>query len=349
MKQVTAVKIGDMKAMNPKKRGRVEVTDVPVKAVGDDEIKIKVAYCSICESDLQAVDGTFGWEAPFGLGHELSGLIVEVGKTAAKHGWKVGDRVGGNSRNYCGKCYYCINGREQYCQNAIEEPGMAEYIVWNERQPVKIPKDVSLKNACLIEPVSIAVRVLDKTYIKIGQNVVVSGAEPIGLLCLQLINLYGAANLTMLESNPLRHALARKYGARHILNPEKDDVELWADKITDRRGFDVCIEASGVPSSAETILNISAKCAHLVYAAQYPRDYYLPLNIHDQLHMKELDITGTFVSPYAFTRTAQIIGRLDLDDMTDVVFPIDQAAEAFEAHLSGKHPKVLIHCNPDLE
>ena len=349
MKQVTVVKIGDLHDPDPEKRGRIEVLDVPVKPLGDDEVKVKVAYCSICGSDPHVAAGIFGWEPPFGLGHELSGVITEVGKTAAAHGWKPGDRVGGNFRNYCGKCHYCANGMEQFCENATEEPGMAEYVVWNERQPVKISDDVSLKTACLIEPVSIAVRVMDKTNIKIGHNAVVSGGGPIGLLCLQLINMYGAANLTLLEPNSARRELALKYGAKYVIDPVVENVEKLADKITDGRGFDVCVEASGAQSAAETLLKISAKCARVVYVAQYPRNYNLPVNLYDQMFMKELDITGTFVSPYAFTRTARIIGRLDLDDLTTVVFPIDLAAEAFEAHLSGKYPKVLIQCNADLD
>ena len=349
MKQVTAVKVGDMKSSDCGRRGKVEVTDVDVKPVGENDVKIKVAYCSICGSDPHVVGGCFGWEAPFGLGHELSGVIVEVGKNAAKHGWKVGDRVGGNFRNYCGHCYYCTNSMEQWCQNVTEEPGMAEYVVWNERQPVKIPDDVPLKKACLIEPVSVAVRVMDKTNIKVGHNVVVSGGGPIGLLCLQLVSLYGAANLTLLEPNPVRRGLALKYGAKYVLDPVEDAVQLWADKITDGKGFDVCLEVSGDPGAAETLLEISAKCARIIYVAMYARDYYLPLNLYNQLYAKELEITGTFVSPYTFTRASHIIGRLDLDDLTSVVYPIDEAAAAFEAHLSGKHPKVLIQCNPDID
>jgi len=348
MKQVTAVTIGDMHDNDPAKRGKVEVCDVPVKPVGPHDVKVKVAYCAICGSDPHVVGGIFGWEPPFGIGHELSGVIVEVGENAACNGWKVGDRVGGNFRKYCGTCYYCTNAMEQWCEHVTEEPGMAEYIIWNERQPVRVPDDVSLKNACLIEPVSIAVRTLDKTNIKVGHNVVVSGGGPIGLLCLQLINIYGAANLTLLEPNPARREIAKKYGAKYVLDPTKEDVLDYANKITNGRGFDVCLEVSGAPSAAETMLKISARCARIVYVAQYPREYDLPLNLYDQLYMKELDITGTFVSPYAFTRTAQIIGRLDLDDLTSVVYPIDQCAEAFEAHMSGKYPKVLIQCNPDL-
>ena len=226
---------------------------------------------------------------------------------------------------------------------------MAEYIVWNERQPVRVPDNVSLKNACLIEPVSVAVRVMDKTDIKVGQNVVVSGGGPIGLLCLQLINIYGAANLTIIEPNPARRSLAKKYGAKYAIDPVNEDVKALSDRITGGRGFDVCIEVSGAGSAAETMLSISAKCAKIVYVAQYPRHFNLPLNLYNELYMKELEITGTFVSPYAFTRAAQILERLDLDDLTNIVFPMDRVGEAFEAHLSGQHPKVLIQCNTGLE
>ena len=349
MKQVTVVKVGELNASNPEERGRIEVIDVPEKPVGPHDVKIKVAYCAICGSDPHVIGGIFGWEPPFGIGHELSGVIVEVGEKAALNGWKPGDRVGGNFRNYCGACYYCTNAMEQWCENATEEPGMAEYIVWNERQPVRVPDDVSLKNACLIEPVSVAVRVMDKTNIKVGQNVVVSGGGPIGLLCLQLISIYGAANLTIIEPNPARRELAKKYGAKYTIDPTCENVKAMSDKITDGKGFDVCLEVSGAVVAAKTMLAISAKCARIVYVAQYPRDFSLPLNLYDELYMKELDITGTFVSPYAFTRAAQIIGRLDLDDLTKITFPIDRANEALKAHLTGNHPKVLIQCNTSLE
>jgi len=348
MKVATAVKVGNMKDQDPEMRGIVEIVDTPVKHPAPGEVLIKVAYCAICGSDPHVIGGIFGWEPPFGIGHELSGIVAEVGEGLLTD-IKVGDRVGGNFRNVCGKCYYCTNAMEQFCENATEEPGMAEYVLWNEKQCVKLPENVSLKAGCMIEPVSIAVRAMDKTNIKVGQNVVVSGGGPIGLLNLQLMNIYGAANLTMLEPNPARRELALKYGAVHVFDPLTDDVRAETMKITDGHGFDVCLEVSGIPSAAELLVDIAAKCARLVYVAQYPRNYNLPLNLYDQLYMKELDITGIFVSPYTFSRTAHIISRLDLDDLTAVVYPLDQVKEAFEAHLTGRYPKVLVQCNPDME
>ena len=348
MKVVYAVKTGDMQDPDPSKRGAVEIIDEPLREIGDDELLIKVAYCAICGSDPHVVGGIFGWEPPFGMGHELSGIVEKVGK-GVKNGFKPGDKVAGNFRRYCGSCYYCTNGMEQFCTNVIEMPGMAEYVIWHEKQAVKIPDGISLKNGCLMEPVSIALRTVEKTGIKVGQNAIISGGGPIGLLTLQILSLYGATNLAIIEPNPARRELALKYGAKYAFDPFSEDVRKKAMEITGGIGYDVLVELSAAPASAELLIDISAYAAHLVYLAQYPRDYNLPLNLYDQLYQKELTITGSIVSPYGFTRTARIMERLDLDDFTSTVFSIDDVKEAFEAHISGKYPKIVLRCNADIE
>jgi len=348
MRVVYAVKTGDMKNPDPEKRGAVEIIDEPLREINDDELLIKVAYCAICGSDPHVIGGIFGWDPPFGMGHELSGIVEQVGKNV-KNGFKPGDKVAGNFRHYCGSCYYCTNGMEQFCENAIEAPCMAEYVIWHEKQAFKIPESVSLKNGCLMEPVSVALRAVEKTGVKVGQNAIISGGGPIGLLALQILNLYGATNLTLLEPNPARRELALKYGAKYALDPLNEDVRKKAMDITQGVGFDVLIELSAIPSSAELLIDISAYAAHLVYLAQYPRDYNLPLNLYDQLYTKELTITGSIVSPYGFTRTSRIMERLYLDDFTAKVFCLDDVKEAFDAHLSGKYPKIVLKCNTDIE
>jgi len=348
MKVVYAVKTGDMKDPDPGKRGVVEVIDTPLREIGDDELLVKVAYCAICGSDPHVIGGIFGWEPPFGVGHEASGVVEKVGKNV-KNGFKPGDRVAGNFRRYCGSCYFCKNGMEQFCENSNEEPCMAEYVIWHEKQAEIIPDGISLKNGCMLEPVSIALRAAEKSGIKVGQNAVIAGGGPIGLLTLQMISLSGATNLTLIEPNPARRELAKKFGAKHVLDPLTEDVRARAKEITDGVGFDALIELSAVPSSAETLVDISAYAAHLVFLAQYPRDFDLPMNLYDQFYTKELTVTGSIVSPYGFTRAARIMERLDLDDFTEKVFDIDDVKAAFDAHLSGVYPKIVVKCNRDLE
>ena len=84
MKSITVVKVGSLRDPDPEKRGKVAVTDIPEQPLGDEDVRIKVAYCAICGSDPHLVENIFGWEPPYGMGHELSGVIVEVGPKATK-------------------------------------------------------------------------------------------------------------------------------------------------------------------------------------------------------------------------------------------------------------------------
>jgi len=93
------------------------------------------------------------------------------------------------------------------------------------------------------------------------------------------------------------------------------------------------------------LLDIAASGATVVYGAMYPQEFEMPLNLSDYLYLKELTLTGVFVSPYAFPRALRILPLLQLDELTRAVFDLDDASEAFAVHVSGKYPKVVIRCN----
>jgi (R,R)-butanediol dehydrogenase/meso-butanediol dehydrogenase/diacetyl reductase/L-iditol 2-dehydrogenase len=323
------------------------VVDIPEQVLGDEDVKIKVAYCAICGSDPHLVENIFGWEAPFGLGHEVSGVVVELGKKATKKGLKVGDRVGGNFLKFCGTCYYCQNGQQQFCENGGEynRPGMSEYIVWHESQIYKLPDNVSLKKGCLLEPVSIAVRMMDKVEMKIGQRVAICGGGPIGLLGLQAIKMYGASALTLIEPIAERRDLAIKFGADHVIDPIKENVVEASMEITDGRGFDVVIDCSGSPKAVGALSQITARGGKLIYGAMYPNDFEMPFNLYQYCYFNEITVTGFYVAPYAFPRAMQIMSRFQLDDFVSKVYSIDDAEEAFNMQITGMYPKILIRCN----
>ena len=180
MKTVAVVKLGVLGGA----RGEVGVVDFPKPEIGPEDVLIKVAYCSICGSDPHIMSGLIPLTLPYGLGHEVSGTIAELGPKATIKGLKVGDRVAGNFGEVCGVCYYCRNGQEQFCNRTVEtmRPGMAEYVRWHEQQVYRIPDSVSLEEACLTEPVAIAMRAIERADIRVGAKVAVSGAGGIGLL-----------------------------------------------------------------------------------------------------------------------------------------------------------------------
>jgi (R,R)-butanediol dehydrogenase/meso-butanediol dehydrogenase/diacetyl reductase/L-iditol 2-dehydrogenase len=349
LKSIAVVKIGNLKDPNEETRGRVQVIDIPEQEMGDEDVKIKVAYCSICGSDPHLVEGIFGLVPPFGLGHEVSGTIVALGKKAIKKNLKIGDRVAGNFIKFCGTCYYCLNGQEQFCEHMWEynRPGMSETIVWHESQVWKVPDSVSLKEACLLEPVSVAVRISDKANIRVGQRVAISGGGPIGLLTLQILKRYGATSLTLIEPIEDRRDLACEFGAEHVIDPVNQDVLEETKKITEGRGFDLVIEASGSPRAAKAACDITARGGTVLYIAMFPKEYEMPLNLYEKCYYNELTISGIFLAPYTFPRAVQMLPQLDLKAFTQKIFPLDQGVEAFAAHISGKFTKILIKCNED--
>ena len=351
MKSIRCTRIGSLRDPDPEKKGLIEVWDVPEDPVGPEDVKIKVAYCAICGSDPHLVEGIFGWEPPFGMGHEVSGVIVELGEKAKKKGLKIGDRVAGNFLHFCGTCYYCQNGQQQFCEHADESnhPGYSEYLVWHESQVYPLPDSVSLKEGCLLEPVSIAVRAMDKADLRFGQRVLVSGGGPIGLLVTQCLKKAGATSLTMSEPIGSRRALAARFGADHLIDPTKENLREAASRITDGRGFDVVIDCSGSVRAVGDLPYVTARGGKLIYAAMYPNDYEMPLNLYRFCYYNELTITGMYVAPYAFPRAAQMLPELDLAPFTETVFELDDAVAAFDAQVSGKYTKILVHCGGDLQ
>ena len=109
--------------------------------------------------------------------------------------------------------------------------------------------------------------------------------------------------------------------------------------------FDIVIDASGSPRAVHSLLDIAAKGATVVYGAMYPHDFEMPLNLSDYLYLKELTLTGVIISPHTFPRALQILPHLNVDDLTQAVIDLDNAEEAFDVHISGKYPKVVIRCN----
>jgi 2-desacetyl-2-hydroxyethyl bacteriochlorophyllide A dehydrogenase len=349
MKSISVVKVGSLREADESKRGKVAVRDVPLPEMGDEDVRIKVAYCAICGSDPHLVENIFGWNIPFGLGHEVSGVVVELGEKATMKGLKIGDRVAGNFLHFCGRCYYCLNGQQQFCEGIPEgNSGMSEYVVWHESQVFKLPDGISLKKGCLLEPTAIAVRISDKLEMKVGQRLAINGGGPIGLLTLQVLKMNGATSVTVFEPLAERRALALEFGADYVVDPITADIVEETEKITGGKGYDVVVDASGAVEAVKTLLQITSKGGKLLYAGMYPNDFEMPLNLYKYLYINELTVTGFFVAPYAFPRAVQLLPKMKLDHFVNKVFTIDQAEEAFAAQVSGKYPKILIQCNEDI-
>jgi (R,R)-butanediol dehydrogenase/meso-butanediol dehydrogenase/diacetyl reductase/L-iditol 2-dehydrogenase len=351
MKTAAIIKIGDLRDKDESKRGKIGLVDMPEQALGEEDIRIRVAYCAICGSDPHVAEGCFGPNVPIGLGHEVSGIIEAMGSKATKKGLKIGDRVAANFQRFCGTCYYCQNEQQQFCENTMEysRPGMAPTVTWHESQFYKLPDSVSLKEGCMLEPTAVAVRMVDKVHPKVGSRIAISGGGPIGLFVLQLLKMYGAVSLTLIEPIAERRELAKSFGADYTIDPINQKTYDESMKITDNRGYDVVVDASGSAAAAPGLLDIAARGGLVLYGAMYPVDYKLPVDMFKHLYLRELTLTGVFVSPYAFPRALQLLPRMNFGPFTTKIFPLDQAVEAYAAQVTGKYPKILVKCNDDIE
>jgi (R,R)-butanediol dehydrogenase/meso-butanediol dehydrogenase/diacetyl reductase/L-iditol 2-dehydrogenase len=346
-----------MKAIVLKGKGLIEYQDVPEPECAPDEIKVKIAYAGICGSDPKIIegaapvipDGAIGRNQKFTgmlsdklpvLGHEASGTIVQIGKNI-KGDFKVGQHVAMNFRRACGGCYYCSNGMEHFCERiAVCSGTMAEYTVFKEGMVFPLPDDLPLEYGALLEPLAIAVHTIDIAKVKIGDSVIITGGGSIGLLALQLAVRSGAAKVLVSEPIAEKRKVAKLLGADVVVDPLKEDLLEIANKLTDDRGFNVCIEASGAPAVARQLILLAENCGHIVWVASYPGGLDIGVPI-DYMFSRELSIHSVKISQYAFPRSAQILPKLNLKPMI-TVYPLQDVIKAFKDYKKGHGIKILL-------
>lgn len=236
----------------------------PVPRPGPGEAVIKIALCGICGTDLHIY---FEGMLPPGFvpGHENVGTIHELGEGV--QGFAVGDRVVAGPPGFCGRCYYCLHGRPSLCVDGFEQTnglrrdgGMAEYmLVKDARQMLyPIPENVSFEDAVLTDTMATALRGLVQSAFRMGDNVVVSGAGPIGLSVIQFLKLGGARHVTALEIVPEKRRLAAELGADVVLDPEieGDNLPGRLTALYNGVGPDLVVECAGKASSLELCMRL---------------------------------------------------------------------------------------------
>lgn len=334
-----------MKAAVWKKKNVLVVEDVPEPTVGPFDVKVKVDWTAICGSDPHIVSGALPVSFPPRImGHEMSGTVAELGEKADVKGLKIGDRVTGYPVYYCGTCHYCRTGVEHYCLRVASPvpPGtMAEYVVWKEQQIYKVPAGLDPRLACFAEPVSVCLRGIDVSNIRPGSSVIFFGAGGIGLILLQLAIRAGAVQPVVVEPVEEKRKLAERLGAKATIDPQAEDVWARGLELTQNKGFDTVIEASGAPKAAQEAITLAGKAATVVYFAVYPMNFQLSIKPFD-LYARDLTLKGVFMSPYTFPRAMALLPELDLEPLMTATYPLDRVNEAFEAQLRGKDVKILV-------
>ena len=310
-----------------------------------DEVLIKIHACGVCPSDLRAYTGTRGGRAyPFTPGHEWAGEIVEVGP--AVEGWKVGDRVAPSWRVMCGTCYYCVRGLHNYCENISRHRprgGFCEYGVSVQQGLYKIPDNLSYPQAAFAEPLACIINGNRWTMINYGDDVVVIGAGPIGLMHAQLAR-HSGARVIVSEMNAERLAKAKELGVDEVINPGEVDAVQAVKDLTNGYGANAVIVAVGNRRAEEQALEMAAIGASVNYfAGTYPPTTF-PLD-PNVIHYKQIRLTGSHdYTPMDFYSGLLFMsqGAVKVQELISHELPLAQVKEGFDIVAAQQGLKVMV-------
>jgi 2-desacetyl-2-hydroxyethyl bacteriochlorophyllide A dehydrogenase len=304
----------------------------PDPEITPDGVRIEVAYCGICGSDLHAGEPDF--HPGTVMGHEFSGVIVELG--AEVTGFAVGDHVVVNPNGgWCGACAACERGWHNMCARVWEtavglahDGGLASHTVVPARSVRRIPADLPLDQAALIEPIAVALRSVRGSGIALGDDAIVFGGGPIGLLITTLLRAAGAGRITVVEPTPARRALALRQGATDVIDPAASSVEEAFPEAMRAPAF--AFECSGVAELVGTAARVLRPRGVLTVTGFSRRP---PSFDAADLIFKELTIRGSFIYLDEFEAAIDLLasGRIDVAALISGVVSVDDAASAFTA------------------
>jgi L-iditol 2-dehydrogenase len=312
----------------------------------DDEVAIRIRACGVCPSDLRAYTGLRppNRATPYTPGHEWAGEVIDAGDGV--EGFALGDRVVPSWRVVCGHCYYCIRGQHNFCENLARgrvRGGFAEYGVAAAQSLLRIPDALSYQEACFCEPLACCINGHLDSNVTFGDDVVVIGAGPIGLLHLQLA-LHAGARVWVSELLPERLATADALGAHVPIDASRVDPVRWVHEHTDGRGADVIIVAVGAPRALEQALELAGNCSTVNYfAGTYP-----PTTLQidpNLLHYKQIRLTGSHdYTPAHFEAALRFleIGTVKATPLISHELPLARVQDGFDIVAGREGLKVMI-------
>jgi L-iditol 2-dehydrogenase len=335
--------------------GDLRIEDAPEPSPGPDELKLRVANCSTCGTDLKIYrHGHHHIDPPRVIGHEIAGEVVEVGPNVT--GWAPGDRVQVIAAIPCGECPDCLRGWRTICPNQLSmgyhfEGGFAEYMIVPHRVlrvdgVTRIPEGVGYAEASLAEPLACVLNGQELAGVGTGDTVVVVGSGPIGCLHVRLARAKGAEAVYLVELNKSRLEMAAA-----LVKP--DAVICGADvdpvkevlRLTGGRGADVVITAAAAGKAQEDALRMVARRGRISFFGGLPKDNPIIACDSNLVHYRELTIVGANgSSPDHNKRALELIasGSVPVEDLITHRLPLDRVPEAIQVVASGEAIKVTI-------
>jgi 2-desacetyl-2-hydroxyethyl bacteriochlorophyllide A dehydrogenase len=324
-----------VRAVEVSSPGSWSVTEVRDPSPGASEALVRVSVCGLCGTDMHILDGELTSATyPLIPGHEFAGEVVAVGSDVENA--QVGDVVAIDPNLPCRRCHYCRIGRGNLCAeyNAIgvnRPGGFAELIAAPETSVYRLPKDLPVSLAGLVEPVSCAVHALNRLPRTPGAHYLVYGAGTMGLLMARLVRRIGAASVSVVDTDPDRLAFAAGFGV--------DTVSGSAGELDRPEGFEVVIDATGALAAINdglTRVRTGGTFLQFGVAAEDARASFSPFDVYK----REIDIIGSMAVHHSFPAAIDLLATdPDLSLLVSDVLPLesfDEAVQLFRARSGRK-------------
>jgi L-iditol 2-dehydrogenase len=303
---------------------------------GPGQVQVAVRAVSLCGADVRYYDhGRLGgsvMHAPLVLGHETAGVVSAVG--AGVRAPAVGTRVAVEPQAECGRCTQCLRGRYHLCPDVAflatppTDGALAEFVVVPAHRAHPVPDVLSDEAAALVEPLAVALHAAAKADIGPGTRVLVSGAGPVGLLCLQVALVRGASAVVVSDVMALRREVASEQGATATVDANDDEAALAA--LGEVLGpADVVLECTGIAPSIELAVAATAPGATVVLVGT-GSSVTLPLGL---VQARELVVKGSFRYAHVYPAAIELAasGRVRLDALVTSHHPLEDAVGALLA------------------
>jgi L-iditol 2-dehydrogenase len=316
---------------------KLEMVEMPEPEIGPDDVLVRVRACGICGSDVHGYDGSSGRRhPPLIMGHEAAGEVARLG--ANVYDLAVGDRVTFDSTVYCGKCFFCVRGDVNLCDNrqvvgvAPKEyrrhGAFAEFVSVPRRIMYKLPDSFPYEQAALIEAVSIGVHAVSITPIKLGDTAVIVGVGMIGSVTLQAAKAAGCTRIVAVDIDDAKLDRAKTIGATDVLNPHKSDIQAEVLKMTDGHGADVAFECVGYSEPVATAIFSVRKGGMVTLVGNLAPSIDAPLQY---VVTRQIRLQGSCASNGEYPQCIDLMakGVIQVAPLISLVAPLSQGADLF--------------------
>ena len=314
--------------------GEIIFRDIPIPKVEDNEVLVKIMRIGVCGSDIHVYHGKHPFtKYPVTQGHEVSGIITEVGKNV--EGFKPGQKVTIEPQIFCGKCYPCTHGKYNLCEElkvmGFQSTGTAsEYFAVDASKVTPIPEDMSFDEGAMIEPLAVTVHAAGRFPDMVGARVAVIGAGPIGNLVAQSAKAKGAAKVMITDVSDYRLSLAKECGVDCTYNTLNIDFN---DALLDAFGTDkadVIYDCAGNNITINQAIRSARKGSTIILVAVFADMAEADLAV---LNDHELDLNTTMMYRHEdYVEAIELVneGKVQLKPLISAHFDFDKYLEAYK-------------------